>query len=182
MPHPTRAALDAYLSDMVNAPRTDAPISHLNYRPDFGKRVFCDKITLDQEKGVIGDRWITHAWIKTEDGAPDPRVQVAIISSRLLKIVWPGGDDPVYPGDTIAADINLSTDNLPPGAQLKIGSAVIEVSDVFNDGCVKWKARYGREAYDWARDPDLRQFNPRGIYCKIVQSGEVSITDRLIRL
>lgn len=177
-----RPILDACLADMRNAPRDNAPISHLCYRPDFGQRVFADTLTLDVEKGVTGDRWATHAWLKTQTGAPDPRVQVAVIPTRLLNLVWPGDDDPIYPGDTIAADIDLSEEALPTGTQLQVGSAVIEISDVFNDGCVKWKARYGQEAYKWVRDPYLRPLRPRGIYCQVVQSGVITMGDKLLRL
>ena len=182
MPQPDRAAFDMCLQDMRNAPRDHAPITHLNFRSEFGKRTFTKALSFDREKGVIGDRWIDHAWLRTQDGAPDPRVQVAIIPTRLLNLVWTGGTEPPHPGDTIAADMDLSEDNLPIGARLNLGSATVEVSDVFNDGCVKWKARYGHDAYDWARDPKIRKYNPRGIYCKIVQSGEVSITDKLIKV
>lgn len=182
MPHPDRSTLDACLDDMRKASKDNAPISNLNYRPGFGSRVFCDRLVLDRDKGIIGDRWFEHAWIKTENGDPDPRLQVSIINTRLLNLIWENGDGNIYPGDNIAADIDLSAENLPIGARLQVGSAVIEVGDVYNDGCVKWKARYGRDAYDWARDPALMKFNPRGIFCKIVQSGEVSISDRLVKL
>ncbi len=92
MPRPDRAALDACLADMRAAPKDAAPIAHLCYRPDFGRRVFCDRLILDAARGVIGDRWAAHAWLRTKDGAPDPRIQVAIIPTRLLRLVWDGGD------------------------------------------------------------------------------------------
>ncbi len=182
MPGPDRSTLDTCLRDMRNAPKNDAPVAHLCYRPDFGQRVFCDRLTLDARRGVIGDRWITHAWLKTATGAPDPRIQVAMIPARLLELVWNGTDDPIHPGDTIAADIDLSERALPVGSRLRAGSAVIEVSDIFNNGCVKWKARYGEDAYRWAKDPALRALRPRGVFCKIVQSGAVSVSDRLVRV
>ena len=187
MPRPDRAALDACLADMRAAPKDAAPIAHLCYRPDFGRRVFCDRLILDAARGVIGDRWAAHAWLRTKDGAPDPRIQVAIIPTRLLRLVWDGGDGegsdaPPHPGDTIAADLDPSEATLPAGARLKAGTAVIEVSDVFNDSCVKWKVRYGQDAYDWARDPALRPRRPRGLFCRIVRSGVVTMADRLVRV
>lgn len=182
MAQPDHRILDACLRDMRLACKDDAPVSHLCYRPDFGKRVFRDNLVLDTERGVTGDRWIRHAWLRTEEGHPDPRIQVAIIFAGLLRRIWSDGDDTPHPGDTIAADMDLSESVLPAGTHLKAGTAVIEVSDVRNDGCAKWKVRYGAEAYRWARDPALRQYRPRGVFCRIVRSGMLSADDRLIRI
>jgi len=182
MAQPDRNTLDSCLQDMRAAPMDSGPVSHLCYRPDFGQRVFRNRLALDTERGVTGDRWFRHAWLRTEDGGPDPRVQVAIIFAGLLRRIWDDADGGAHPGDTIATDMNLSEGALPAGARLKAGTAIIEVSDVFNDGCAKWKVRYGTEAYRWARDPALRTYRPRGIFCRIVQSGVVTADDRLIRI
>ena len=43
-------------------------------------------------------------------------------------------------------DLDLSVANLPVGQRLRIGSAVIEISDIPHNGCGKFRERYGEEA------------------------------------
>ena len=49
-------------------------------------------------------------------------------------------------GDQLYADLDLSIDNLPPGAVLSAGTARIEVTGTPHLGCRKFSARFGAEA------------------------------------
>ena len=89
---------------------------------------------------------IAHGYLTLEDGAPHPGIQVCILSKRVLDLVWRNREEVPHPGDTFIVDMDLSEENLPAGQFLQVGSAALRVSDVFNDGCVKWKARYGAAA------------------------------------
>ena len=84
--------------------------------------------------------------------------------------------------DTIIADLETSEANLPAGTLLGIGSAVIRVSDVFNDGCVKWKARYGKDAKDWITAPGHPPLRLRGILCSVEQDGVIACGDLIHKL
>ena len=54
---------------------------------------------------------------------------------------------------------------------------MLRVSDLPNDGCVKWKVRYGADAMAFiTADPRLRL---RGVLCSVEQDGEVTLSDRL---
>lgn len=87
-----------------------------------------------------------------------------------------------HPGDTIICDLNMTEDNLPAGSLLQAGTAVLRVSDLFNDGCVKWKARYGRAAKDWITAPGHPRLRLRGILCSVEQDGEVRLGDPVRKL
>ena len=171
--------LNASLDHIRGAPKDQGVISTLCYRPGFRKRVFADQISLSVADGVQGDRWKEYAWLKLEDGSPDPRIQVCILSKRVLDCIWRDGDGVDYPGDTMIVDMDLSEANLPTGSHLQAGSAVLEVSDVFNDACTKWSARYGKESRQWINLPDNVPLRLRGVLCRIVTGGEVKLGDRL---
>ena len=60
---------------------------------------------------------------------------------------------------------------------LQAGSAILRVSNVFNDGCVKWKVRCGRDAFDWVTTPEALDLRLRGLFCSVEQDGEVRLGD-----
>jgi len=62
---------------------------------------------------------------------------------------------------------------------IRAGTAILRVSQVWNDGCVKWESRYGTDAYDWLRDPATKPLRLGGILCSIEQDGVVMREDRL---
>lgn len=175
----TMAELMAGLPHVLAAPKTDAPIQILCFRPGYGQRTYPDQIEMTVARGIPGERWETLPWLRLPDGSPDPRIQVSILPSRVLDLVWRDREAVVHPGDTIVADLDCSAANMPVGTRLQIGTAVIEVSDEPNDGCAKWKVRYGADAMDWIIRPEHSALRLRGILCRIVQDGVVRATDRI---
>ncbi len=161
------------------APDDGAAISHLCLRPGRGERQFVDAIQLTQAQGIPGERWMTAPWVRTIEGAPHPGIQICILSRQVLDLVWSGGADVTHPGDTFVVDMNLSERNLPTGQLLSVGTAILQVSEIFNDGCAKWKGRYGRDVFDWVRAPENRKLRLRGILCRVVQDGEIKTGDTL---
>ena len=174
--------LQQALAYVLEAPKTDAPIAMLCFRAGFGLRSFPDQLTMTRKDGIPGERWLTQPWLKLADGSPDPRIQVSILPTRVLDLVWRDRVGTVHPGDPIVADLDMTHANLPPGTLLQAGTAVLRVSDEPNDGCVKWKARYGAAAMDWIIAPDHAALRLRGVLCSIEQDGVVRITDRLSKL
>jgi len=174
--------LAAALPHVLAAPKTDAPIDTLCVRPAANQRQFPDHLTLTRAEGVPGDRWLTAPWLALPDGKPDPRIQVSILPTRVLALVWRDRDGTPHPGDTIVADLDCSAANLPDGTLIRAGTALLRASDVFNDGCVKWKTRYGRAAKDWIVAPGHPPLRLRGVLCEVVEDGVVTRADRLIVL
>lgn len=161
------------------APKTDAKVDSLCLRPGYGERAFPDRIKMTRAEGIPGERWATAPWLKLEDGSPDPRIQVSILPTRMLDLVWRDRVATPHPGDPIVADLDCSLVNLPEGSLLQAGTAVLRVSDHFNQACAKWKVRYGADARAFIDAPGHPQLRLRGVLCSVEQDGEVRLTDRL---
>lgn len=178
-PLATMAECDAALPHILAAPKDNAEIETLCFRPDYGLRDFRDELELTVARGIVGERWEHKGWLKLPDGSPDPRIQVSILQRRVLDLCWRNRDSVVFPGDTMIVDMDLGEANLPAGTRLQAGTAILEVSTKFNDACAKWKVREGRESFDWINRPDNIQYRLRGALCKIVRDGVVRKGDRL---
>jgi hypothetical protein len=174
--------LSRALPHVLSAPTDNARAECLCFRPGFNQRTFPDRLTLTRADGIPGERWRTAPWLRLADGSPDPRIQVSILPRRVMDAVWLDRDNTPHPGDTIVCDLDMSHANLPVGTLLHAGSAVLRVSDVFNDGCVKWKVRYGKAAKDWITAPGHPELRLRGILCSVEQDGEVALGDPVRKL
>lgn len=175
----SRSELEANMSTLTAAPKNNVPIDCICVRPDFSERHVLDKVYLSRSEGVVGDRWKRITWIYLENGESDPRIQVSLTNSRILKFISKAQQAITLTGDNFVADIDCSEANMPVGQRLKLGEAVIEVSDVYNDACKKFAVRYGGEVMEWIRDPAYRHLRLRGIFARIVQSGWVTEHDRI---
>ena len=151
-------------------------------RPARNQRSFPERLTLTRAIGVAGDFGASLPWLKLPDGGPDPRIQVSLMSAPVLDLVWRDGNPHSQPGDNIVADLDLGHGNLPTGTLLQVGTAILRVSDVPNDGCAKWKVRCGRAAYDWTRYTAHAGYRLRGLYCSVEKDGVVALSDRVKRL
>jgi len=176
------ATLAANLPKVLAAPRTDGPIHLLCARPAPNQRTFPDRLTLTRAVGVVGDCEALRPWLVLADGSPDPRNQVSLLPARVLDLVWRDRDPLHHPGDNIVVDLDMSHANLPTGTLLRVGTAVLRVSDEPNDGCVKWKVRCGKAAHDWVRAKDHLPYRLRGLYCSVEQDGIVTLKDRVAKL
>ena len=178
----TATELAAALPAVLAAPRDGGVVRLLCVRPKPNARTYPDTIRMTRTHGVTGDFEHARPWLTLADGSPDPRNQVSIIAWQVLDLVWRDRDRVPHPGDNIAVEMNLTEANLPVGTLLQAGSAVLRVSDVPNDGCVKWKVRKGRAAYDWVTHPDHLPLRLRGVYCSVEEDGEMRLGDTLRRL
>jgi MOSC domain-containing protein YiiM len=80
-------------------------------------------------------------------------------------------------GDQLFVDLDLSSENLPPGTRLAIGSAVIEISDEPHTGCRKFFDRFGKDAHLFVNAKANRGLNLRGVNAVVVQGGVVRLGD-----
>jgi hypothetical protein len=177
IPPVTMPDLMAALPGVLAAPKTGSAVEMLCFRPGYGQRDFVTTLTVTRDQGIPGERWGTAPWLKGPDGRGHPGIQVSILPRRVLDLVWRDRDGTVHPGDTFICDLDTSEANLPEGALLSVGTAVLRVSEVFNDACAKWKVRYGEAAYDWVRVPDHRPLRLRGLLCSVEQDGIIHLGD-----
>jgi hypothetical protein len=180
--HATTAECEAALDHIQAAPNSSATIEQLCFRPDYGLRTFPTSLEMTVDHGITGERWTKKPWLTLPSGEPDPRIQVSILSQRVMDLCWRNQPNSVHPGDPIVVDMNLSAANLPVGTRLSAGSAILEVSDKFNTACIKWRDRYGNDSLRWINQRKNRDLRLRGILCKIVKDGTVKVGDQLIKL
>jgi MOSC domain-containing protein YiiM len=73
--------------------------------------------------------------------------------------------------------LDLSVANLPPGTQLAIGTAVIEVTAEPHTGCRLFSDRFGTDATRFVNSPEGKQLRLRGLNAKVVQPGTFGVGD-----
>jgi MOSC domain-containing protein YiiM len=140
-------------------------------RPHPSAREVLDRAELDPASGLMGDSWSTRV------ASPDPHTQLNLMNARVIALIaqdkarWP------LAGDQLFVDLDLADDNLPPGSQLEIGSAVIEVSAEPHTGCGKFVERFGVDAMQFVNSPIGRQLHLRGINARVVRAGTVRVGD-----
>jgi hypothetical protein len=151
-------------------------------RPRVDGREVLAEGELDLEVGLLGDTWLERGSSRTTDGSAHPDMQLNVINARLLGLVaqdkarWP------LAGDQLVVDFDLSEANIPPGTQLAIGSAIIEVTAQPHTGCAKFVARFGREAMLFVNSPLGKQLHLRGINARVVQPGTIRQGDAVRKL
>ena len=171
----TQDELQAGLDHVRESPREVGTLELIVARPAVDERVLLASAELDVEHGLVADRW-------SRGSKPNPKSQLTVVNVRALQLV--AGDRSRWPlaGDQLYADFDLSPANIPPGTQLAIGSAVIEVSDQPHLGCEKYSARYGRAAREFANSLDGISVSFRGINTRVVKSGTVRVGDTVRKL
>lgn len=171
--------LCAALPHVAAAPKDVTRAEILMFRPGRNLREEREELVLTRAAGIPGERWLSEPWMKLADGSPHPGIQVSLLPSRVHDLVRPDRAAMLHPGDPVIADLDTSEANLPVGSVLQIGSARIQVSDVFNDACVKWKARYGEDAYAWVNIAEHLPLRLRGILCAVIADGVVRRGDEI---
>lgn len=167
------------LDRVKQSPKDDGVLELIVVRPRVDERVLVERCEVSSRLGVHGDNWALGCWRTLQDGSPHPDVQVAILNSRLIALVareksrWP------LAGDNLYMDFDLSTDNLPAGQRLAIGTALLEIISEPHDGCGKFAERYGKEAVKFVNSPERKHLHLRGIYARVVKDGVVAVGDRV---
>lgn len=170
--HLTRSELEAGLDGIRHAPNDNGVVELIVVRPASGARELPDHAHLDPDTGLVGDNWATRA------AAPDPATQLTVMNARVIALIAPDRTRWPLAGDQLYVDLNLADDNLPPGTQLEIGSALIEVSAEPHLGCGKFVQRFGVEAMKFVNSPLGRQLHLRGINARVLRAGVVRVGDR----
>ncbi len=175
MKHLTMPELEAALDHLREAPKDEGVLQLIVCRPDVDQREILDMAELHPQKGLIGDNWNVRASSKTPDGSPHPEMQINIMNSRVTALVAQDKDRWQLAGDQLYIDMDLSKENLPAGARIQVGSAVLEVSPLPHTGCHKFVSRFGAEAMKFVNSTVGKELCLRGINAKVVQGGVVKV-------
>jgi hypothetical protein len=175
--HLTMDELEAGLDYIRQSPKDKGVLELIARRPRDNEREALEVGQLNLQSGLEGDNWQTRGSKRTPDGTPHPDMQLTLMNSRTIALIAGGKDRWPLAGDQLYVDLNLSTENLPPGTRLKIGEAVIEVSAQPHTGCSKFVARFGLEAQKFVNSPEGKQLHLRGINARVIQSGTIQVGD-----
>lgn len=127
-----------------------------------------DRVELLATGGIAGDRWA--------DGG-HAEAQVSLIERRTVEALTGARDRWHVPGDNIVVDLELSEAALPVGTRIALGSAIVEITAKPHLGCGKFRDRLGEPALAWVNSETGRPRRLRGVYCKVVAPGAVTVGD-----
>ena len=175
--HLTKAELEAGLDKIRQAPKDEGVLDMIVRRPRTNEREILAMAELDLEEGLVGDNWRTRGSSRTDDGHSHPEMQLNIMNSRAIALVAQRKDRWQLAGDQLLIDMDLSAENMPPGTQLSIGSAIIEVTAQPHNGCKKFTERFGLEAMKFVNSPLGKQLHLRGINARVVRAGVIHAGD-----
>ena len=181
MKHLSSAELEAGLSYVRDSPPDGGVVVLIARRPAVDEREVLTEATLDVEAGLAGDTWPVRASSRTGDGSPHRGMQVTMMNSRAALLIAHDLERCVLAGDQLYADLDLSPANLPPGARLAVGSAVLEVTDQPHLGCAKFAARFGQDAWRFVNSRVGRELRLRGLNARVIVSGTVRTGDAILK-
>ncbi len=180
--HLSMDQLEAGLDHIRRSPKDNGTLELIVRRPNDDERESLSEATLDLKAGLLGDNWKTRGSSRMADRSAHPDMQLTIMNSRVISLLAQNRERWQWAGDQLYVDLDLSTDNLPPGTQLAIGSAVVEVTAQPHTGCKKFAARYGQDAVEFVNSDEGKKLHLRGVNARIIQSGVIHVGDRLIKL
>lgn len=175
--HLTMAELEAELAHLRSAPKDNGVLHLIVRRPKPGLRETLDEGTLDLQEGLVGDCWKARGSSSRPDRSAHPDAQLTIMNARAAALVAQTAERWALAGDQLYIDMDLSVDNLPPGTQLAIGSAVVEVTALPHTGCQQFVARFGSDAMKFVNSPVGKELRLRGMNTKVIESGVIRAGD-----
>lgn len=167
--HLSPEALEARLAALPPAPTDRGTVDYLVARTAGFGRVVHARAHLTVAGGMPGDRFVD----QTKYG---PEAQLATAQTDFAKVVANGQPLELH-GDNLFLSLDLSAANLPPGARLRVGEALLEVTPKAHNGCKKWVQRFGLAPMRLNLSPRFRDRHLRGIYLRVIEDGACSVGD-----
>jgi len=132
-----------------------------------GTRETPERAMLTIEDGLEGDGW-------SRRPPRNPEAQLAVMRREVAELIANGQALATF-GDNLFVDFDLGASALPFHTRLRVGDAIVEMTEKPHNGCSKFKERFGKDALDFVQAPETRHFNLRGVYWKVVQSGAILV-------
>ena len=167
--------LTAGIDHIRSSPRDAGVVEKIVCRPANDERRELNQAQLDVQGGLIGDNWLSRGLGKDSVSYSNRNMQLNLMNARAIALIARGKERWQLAGDQFYVDLDLSPTNLPPGTQLHIGDAIIEVTAEPHLGCSKFMARFGRDAAQFVNSDVGKALNLRGINARIIQGGAVRV-------
>ncbi len=180
--HLTTAELEAGVAAVQQAPKDKGTLDLIVRRPQSEAREVLTEGQLDLVEGLVGDNWRTRGSSRTADGSAHPDMQLNIMNARAIALIAQDKDRWQLAGDQLFIDMDISTENLPAGTRLALGTAIIEVTPEPHTGCKKFVARFGLDAMQYVNSPIGKALRLRGLNAKVVQPGVIRVGDIVQKL
>lgn len=180
--HLNTQQLEEGLEYIKQSPKEKGKLEMIVIRPQEGERKILEVGHLRKETGLEGDNWKTRGSRHTSDGSAEPDKQINIMNARAIE--WIAQDRERWPlaGDQLYVDFDLSTENLPIGSQITIGSAILEITPPPHNGCKKFVQRFGLDAMKFVNSPIGKNLHLRGVNAKVIQAGQIKSGDEIIKV
>ena len=180
--HLSMTELEAGMDHSRQSPKDNGTLMMIVRRPNVDTREVLQEGELNTIEGLAGDTWKVRGSGHTPDGSANPNAQITIMNARTIALLAQDEERWSLAGDQLYIDMDLGTENLPPGTRLALGSAVIEVSAEPHTGCKKFSSRFGVEAMKFVNSPEGKQLRLRGINAKVIQAGMIRMGDILRKI
>lgn len=141
-------------------------------RRGAGRHQSVERVDLTLDAGVVGDRW------RMADD-PERDYQVTMIDARVSEWIAHGHTGPIEAGDNFHVDLDLSERALCIGAQIRLGTACLEVTAEPHLGCKIFRKRFGTGALRWVNHAELRAERLRGVNLRVISPGTVCVGDAI---
>src|SRR5215469_8806977 len=174
--HRTADELEAGVEQILRSPKDTGVLALISRRPRVEEREVLQEAEISLTEGLVGDNWKTRGSSRTPDGSAHPDLQLTVMNARVIALI---ADAPHWPlaGDQLFVDLDLSGKNLPPGTQLELGEAVIEITSYPHAGCRKFAARFGPDALNFVNSALGKELQLRGVNAKVVRPGKIRVGD-----
>jgi hypothetical protein len=174
--------LRAGLDHIRQAPKDQGTLKMIVQRPREDERNVIDRGELSLSEGLVGDNWKTRGSKHSPDGSAPLYAQITVMNARCIALLAQSEERWALAGDQLYVDFDLSEENIPPGARLAVGSAILEVSAEPHSGCKKFSARFGVDAMKFVNSAEGKRLHLRGINAKVIQSGIIRVGDTINKL
>jgi hypothetical protein len=164
------------VEQILQSPKDTGVLALISRRPRVEEREVLQEAEISLTEGLVGDNWKTRGSSRTPDGTAHPDLQLTVMNARVIALI---ADAPHWAlaGDQLFVDLDLSGTNLPPGTQLELGEAVIEITPYPHAGCRKFAARFGPDALNFVNSALGKELQLRGVNAKVVRPGRIRVGD-----
>ena len=157
------------LDGLTNTPADFGRVALIVRKGEGGRREALDEVWLSPDAGIPGDAW-------DRGQVKNPEAQLTVMQADVARLI--ANDQPLTLfGDNLFLNLDLSVQNLPVGSRVQVGGAILEVTPMPHNGCRKFLARFGQDALRFVSMSELRHQNLRGIYMRVVESGNARVGD-----
>jgi len=170
--HQPFEALEAAVQRLHPGPQDNGSVDMIVLRLPGEERATPARALLTPDGGLHGDRWAL---------GPDrnPGAQITLMNADVAMAVAGSRERVSLSGDNLIVRLDLNEANLPTGTRLRIGEALVEVTDVPHTGCQKFSRRFGEAALRLVNLKEYRARKLRGLYVRVVEAGQVAVGDAI---